>query len=523
MELNEGNWSTSKLRRSDEESPRPVDVRMTIHHHTKSSGVQQHSSENASQSSMNRLYLAPQSTIRRHESSPAGSCEHKSSDLHTSGNAARRRRPKPLRKTDRSTSASGHASAQFSPCQTRHYVDPYQSDSSNDSCAHPLDIAPIWGDDDEETGSVAPARGMRSPPMRKQHRAASRRRLRRFGDSGSVCSFDPASNMQDDESMISYYSNQSSKKVDTRDRPHGPSLIRRYPSSRLRSLCRRWLPAKGHSTVPWRRQSTFLQLALFLLLVIVVFDSKAKLYHHRTELNNMKEERAHILEQMTWIDLAAKKVHQHYGTPVYEGRDLFAETDPRSLRMREELDQMQLRIQQNSRERLAAHFGDGPAQVSLSLAQEGDDERYADSLIIALSDDAPHAVSTFVQQLMGPDKAWDRVTIQRLAQPDDCSVVSLQARTEKHRVFPMLEFVEKSRSCDRVGSVSLHQLESGDDQFELLMLKVRLTNAPENAHDSKDDICLGTVIAGLDALDNLLPSLPVVEIKGDREFAVMEE
>jgi hypothetical protein len=66
-------------------------------------------------------------------------------------------------------------------------------------------------------------------------------------------------------------------------------------------------------------------------------------------------------------------------------------------------------------------------------------------------------------------------------------------------------------------------LESGDDQFELLMLKVRLTNAPENAHDSKDDICLGTVIAGLDALDNLLPSLPVVEIKGDREFAVTEE
>lgn len=264
-----------------------------------------------------------------------------------------------------------------------------------------------------------------------------------------------------------------------------------------------------------------MQVTLFLLLIIMVFDSKTKLQSHRIELKNMQEERAHILEQMTWIDHAAKKVHQHYGTPDYDSRDLSTETDPRSLRMREELDQMQLRIQQNSRERLAEIFGEGPAQISLPLEQEGEVE--PTKLVISLSDDAPHAVSTFVQQVTGPGKFWDHVTVQRLMQPDDCSMIALQARTDKHRIFPVLEFLEKSRSCDHAGSVALHQLESEDDQFELLLLKVRLTNSSEMSPRSKDDICLGTIVAGLDALDSLLPDLPVVQIKGDREVTVLRE
>lgn len=264
-----------------------------------------------------------------------------------------------------------------------------------------------------------------------------------------------------------------------------------------------------------------LQVTLFLLLIVMVFDSKTKLHSHRVELQNLQEERAHILEQMTWIDHAAKKVHQHYGTPEYDSRDLSTETDPRSLRMREELDQMQQRIQQNSREKISELFGEGPVQVLLPLEQDGEAE--PTNLVLSLSDDAPHAVSTFVQQVTGPDKAWDHLTVQRLMQPDDCSMVAIQARTQKRRIFPVLEFLEKSRNCDYAGSVSLHQLESEDDQFELLLLKVRLTNAPEKSLSTKDDICLGTIVSGLDALDNMLPDLPVVQIRGDREVTVLSE
>lgn len=304
----------------------------------------------------------------------------------------------------------------------------------------------------------------------------------------------------DEASVYSFYTQRSTARAPVSEHPdfddHLPSHIKQKATRSLwqvRKLYNIW----RHTSLKW----VLLQLVLIFAFVWVVHDAKQRQVVHQQQLQQYEEERAHILEQMTWIDAAAKRVHQKYSAVggladhqamIQQHEESKAELQEEKKELVQLLEQIQHRVQQNARHRTVQYFGDRPVQVSLPLLEE--DRR----VIIALQDDAPHAVSTFLQQVH--EKVWDEVDFQRLQHGR-----ILQVSTRLANTNPILEFAEQSRGCHQVGSVALHQLESTD--FHMLVLKIHME---EHASMDDGDVCIGTVIAGLEALEQMIPALPEI-------------
>jgi hypothetical protein len=235
--------------------------------------------------------------------------------------------------------------------------------------------------------------------------------------------------------------------------------------------------------------SNILQLMIILVLGVIVYDSNHKNSMHKAQLQQYDEERSHILEQMMWIDKAAKKVHKKY-TNESLLKDIESADSEVDLRqdvegLRDEMQQLQRRIQLNARGRINERFGDKPMQVSLSLGAEG-----SKHVTVALSDDTPHAAGTWLQQI--DKKMWDDVIFETTAD-------SVQISTRMPDTSPLLEFVEKSRRCREIGSVAVRQLEN----MELHVLVLRIALKEDTPMD-ESDVCIGRVVGGLDEL-RLLP------------------
>jgi hypothetical protein len=244
--------------------------------------------------------------------------------------------------------------------------------------------------------------------------------------------------------------------------------------------------------------SNMLQLIIILVLGVIVWDSNHKNNMHKVQLQQYDEERSHILEQMMWIDKAAKKVHKR-STVSSLLKDIEAEPEG-DLRkdvegLREEMQQLQRRIQVNARDRINERFGDKPMQVSLSLDTEG-----SRHVVIALSDDTPHAAGTWLQQI--DKKMWDDVIFETTAD-------SVQISTRMPNTSPLLEFVEKSRRCREIGSVAVRQLEIM--KLHVLVLRV---NLKEDTPMDESDVCIGKVVGGMDEL-RLLPQTVQHETPSD--------
>ena len=258
-----------------------------------------------------------------------------------------------------------------------------------------------------------------------------------------------------------------------------------------------------------------LQGIVLMAFAFVLYDSRRQNAQHKLQLQQLDEERAHILEQMTWIDNAAKKVHKKYAGGGYKENLLQPVLDRKTTipggnnenpndrkQFRDEnkslqvqIEQMQLRVQKNARSRTNYQFGDKPVQVSLPI-QKGD--VLNGHLVIALSDDAPHAVNTFLQQVS--NGLWNEVDFQHIQ-----SGHVVQATTRLSDAVPVLEFVEKSRGCHKAGSVSLRQLEY--EEFHVLVLKI---NMQESSSTNIDEVCIGNVISGLELLERILSQIPTI-------------
>ena len=345
-------------------------------------------------------------------------------------------------------------------------------------------------------------------------------RRRRYNKSKSDGSVRSEYNDCDDASVYSYYTQTSVnnsasglRAVDQQhstpsdsDDDHSHTHTRRKANSsslQMRKLQYVW----NHTSFKW----ILLQLVLVLAFVWVVHDARQRQKLHQQQLQEYEEERAHILEQMTWIDAAAKKVHQKYANTNGSGNILLhtagdpsvpddrleheskADLQAENQQVLQELEQVQHRVQQNARHRTVQYFGDRPVQVSLPLLQESDRH-----VVIALQDDAPHAVSTFLQQVN--EKLWDEVDFQRLQNGR-----ILQASTRFSETNPILEFAERSRGCHQVGGVAVHQLESTD--FHVLVLKFHME---ERTPMDEGDVCIGTIVSGLEELEQLIPTIPEI-------------
>jgi hypothetical protein len=287
-----------------------------------------------------------------------------------------------------------------------------------------------------------------------------------------------------------------------------------------------------------------LQVLVLAVCIVVVVDAKRKQRQHRLQLQKYDDERAHILEQMTWINRAAKRVHNNYYQKMQTnnedasntvlsavGRDLNDSTSSTlgTIRLerdtyRSDLEKLRIKIQANARDKIQIQFGDKPMEVNIPLLSYVNGVESEDHLIIELWDDTPHAVSTLLQQVSRG--YWNEVNLQRLETSIDPIPGSLSVHNHRLdgiqlspkpngsiRITPTLEFVEKSRRCKTPGSVSLHQLES--DDFQITVLKVHVNEESHTLHSDDNDVCIGSVVSGLEALMSRLPILPVIHKEDD--------
>ena len=278
-------------------------------------------------------------------------------------------------------------------------------------------------------------------------------------------------------------------------------------------------PTVATTTVRWGH---ILQISVLVILAIIVFDSHSKVQTHKNQLRQYDEERSHILDQMLWLDTAAKRVHKKYADQEIlnsfvrnnenvEGANRMEEQQALLEETQQNLQKIQHTIQLNAREHLASTFRERPVEVSLQLTKDGD------KLLIGLSDDSPHAISTLVQQVNR--HFWDNIQ----ATPME-SVLELRTATSDTEsnfspengnivATPFLEFVERSHGCREVGSVSMRQEYHKLDDPTIhnrepergsgsvtdathLVLSVHLKPVDQSLPEG--DVCIGRVLRGLD-------------------------
>lgn len=239
--------------------------------------------------------------------------------------------------------------------------------------------------------------------------------------------------------------------------------------------------------------SNLFQFSLLLMLGWLVFDSHHK---QKVKLRQYDEERSHIMENMVWIDKRAKQAHSKTMQKTLLAdfsKESKEELQVEASQLQEEVERLQKFVRLNAREWIEHRFGENPAEVSLSLDPDG-----AEHIVIALTDDTPHAVAILVKQV--DRNIWDDVGFQRLASG------SVQGSPRLSGTTPLLEFVEKSRRCHDVGAVAVHQLEI-EDRY-MLVLRIHLQ---ANMPIDEGDVCVGRVIEGLDLLEQHLEDLPVLQ------------
>jgi hypothetical protein len=235
-----------------------------------------------------------------------------------------------------------------------------------------------------------------------------------------------------------------------------------------------------------------IQLLVLVLLAVFVYESHHRVESHKARLREYDEERSHLLDQMMWVDKAAKKVHTRYSSllqkdPSLESRE---ELLDEAKFLRDELDRLQVRIQLNARDRIHQLFGNKPLHASFKVTSPSPSG--GATLAIALSDDTPHAIATFLTQVDG--KLWDEVLLSTSDRDPGIVQVSSALATSS----PLLEFVERSRGCHEAGSVSLRSVVHAE--LSSIMLRVHTV---DKAPMGDRDVCIGKVMSGLEVVNEV--------------------
>lgn len=418
-------------------------------------------------SHLHRLYKAPQASIRGDSvpststlSQGGGTSFEESSSQHLVGGAARRRRGDHRVASTQYSEGNGFSLERQS--SNRSITDEFLGASDH----RLLPEAPkLWSDDRERSNHVTSMHN--SFPDLSKERSPLRPRRR---------SIRIQSGMDDNsDRVMDDFSNQGTKVYNCSSRPKP----RHHPDDKHQH---------ANPIRSWMSFTNAIQICVLLILAVFVYDSHHKAKAHRVRLREYDEERSHILEQMMWIDKAAKKVHNRYSTmlqkdPSLESREELVEE---TKYLRSELERVQLRIQLNARERIHQLFDEKPLHVNFKASLNN----HVEDVILALSDDTPHAVATLLEQV--DQKLWEDLAFEPV-EPGIVQVSSLLPTST-----PLLEFVERSRGCHEVGAVSLRS--TIKDEITMVVLRIHLG---ENVPLSDKDVCIGKLLQGLDALKSL--------------------
>lgn len=462
---------------------------------------------NAAVTSSTRVYKAPQALVRNgdnyvnaiHNHNHHHHRSHKSQTSTSVGGTRRRRRLGAF-------SGSGHHhSSSSGPVGTHDH-------ESDTSVGEELPAPPLWGDELEDFPKISPysrkkdavSGGGMIPEISWDRTPPSRSSSIRHG-----CD-EYSENTVGEEELFAAASTHLHTHLHTHDHsgrccpPHGSGASKSKRSG-------------GNSIGSWwwctsHPYANAIQCCVLLVLAFLVFDSHHRVHKHRIQLQEYDEERAHILEQMMWIDQAAKKVHKRYaanappqdaaaGTVVQAGAGgaggATGAADAVSSQLqqgsedsaRAALQKLQVRIQLNARDRLGQRFGDKPAEISLKLNNQGE------HLIVALSDDTPHTVSILLEQV--ERRVWDSIRVEKAA-----SVGAVQIASTRAATTPLLEFIEPSRGCHEAGSVAIRQEE--EDELHVLKLRVNLI---ANSPMEKGEVCIGRAVSSLVTLQEMARKL----------------
>jgi hypothetical protein len=237
-------------------------------------------------------------------------------------------------------------------------------------------------------------------------------------------------------------------------------------------------------------------------LCLYVFDAHAQKRSAKQQLQQYNEEHEHILNQMMWMDQAAKKMKAAHGAKQGEVLESYYAEDGATGELREsvhklrgQMRDMQYRIQQNSKARITEKYGEGPVRVYVHpeieedpLAAESDpvpEEMTTEIAIELFVEDTPHAVSTWMYQIERGH--WNRVQMNWrgetsiLSKPGSSVTSAMGDWAQTSR----LEFLEKFpvKHCE----VVLVQ----EGQMGVLSLKINLVEVP---FFEQEEVCIGRLI-----------------------------
>jgi len=168
----------------------------------------------------------------------------------------------------------------------------------------------------------------------------------------------------------------------------------------------------------------------------------------------------------------------------------------------DEVDTLQKRIQLSARNHLIREFGEGPVQVQLEM-DFGDPSANAGPRVITilLWLDTPHAAWTWLEQIGnnlwdGAEFKWEQGHVIDAYPPED-------------RIDPQrdgkIEFVERSQHAHQPWTVGVReQLNHANGVSRGGSMMSMYINLQDNSQLNKHETCVGKVIDGFDALQQLL-------------------
>jgi len=253
-----------------------------------------------------------------------------------------------------------------------------------------------------------------------------------------------------------------------------------------------------------------LQIIIILPVCLYVFDAHAQKRSAAIRLQQYNEEHENILNQMMWMDQAAKKMKHSRGSGSADSNPLdnimedsassnrwesyyaknSATEDLRDSvhKLRGQMRDMQYRIQQNSKARISEKYGDGKVRVYIHPDRPPHDEVEGMTEEIGIElfvEDTPHAVSTFLYQIERGH--WTRVQMNWktetsiVSKPGSAVTSAMGDWSQTSR----LEFLEHFpiKHCE----VSLVQ----QGQMGSLSLKINLVEVP---FQEEEEVCIGRLL-----------------------------
>lgn len=256
-----------------------------------------------------------------------------------------------------------------------------------------------------------------------------------------------------------------------------------------------------------------LQVIIVLAVTALVWESHHKALFAAEQLKQFKDEESLLLMHLQKIEQQSIQLHENLSRLAQIGTggrligntnggdsggkvdfDLIHKQTQQLYQMEEELNHevktLQTRIQQSARNHIIQEFGEGPVQIIFELDfGSNSDKTLPNKISILLWHDTPHAAWTILEQI--GRNIWDGAEFQWT----QGHIID----TFPHESDPMgskIEFLEQSHHGHEAWTVGVHESDTGAMGMYI--------NLQDNTNVHKHETCVGKVIDGFDALQQLL-------------------